>query len=86
MLEDEVARLQTVIQELENPTSATGNITLHNPYAGCGSRGRAPGATAPVMTRTTSNASGGNAPWWELDHPPKQIVERLYVHFNCPEN
>ena len=77
MLEDEVARLQAVIQEMENPASAAGNITLHNPYAPSSARSHGSGTSAPGISRAPSGVVGGDMPWWELDNPPRQITDML---------
>ncbi|KAG2104371.1 uncharacterized protein F5147DRAFT_704179 [Suillus discolor] len=88
MLEQEIARLQTRIQELEHPEHTTPAVALHNPYSlfdvpqgysvpfglqPSHISAPSPGASSSSSAQSTwGDFSSGG--WWVQEEPPIQIV------------
>lgn len=89
MLEQEVARLQAQIQELEHPEHTTPAVALHHPYSSSDvpqgssvlfdfqpSYISASSSEASASSPTTQFTWGDFSPssWWAQEEPPRQIV------------
>ncbi|EIW79508.1 hypothetical protein CONPUDRAFT_125823 [Coniophora puteana RWD-64-598 SS2] len=60
-LENDVARLQARIQELENPGASAPSVTLHNPYAGSTSAHAVPRLSIPTSASPIASTSSSES-------------------------
>lgn len=73
MLEENVALLESRLQELQEDRIPTESLFLHNPYP-------ASSYTATLPTPTlTSGAHTETWMWWEQEELPARLSEMLYV-------
>ena len=93
ILEENVARLQARIQELENPQASSPSVLLHDPYSSSrsrsASRNRSPHhSSSERLNLVPVSQSGPVFPersssvpavmaWWELEEPPLQVSDLL---------
>ena len=94
ILEENVARLQARIQELENPEEASAPVLLHDPYAAQTARLRRGGPGQGQASQFMAGGpAGSNVPiirpgsvpavmsWWEFEDVPANVSDSLCVIF-----
>ncbi|KAI5118638.1 hypothetical protein M0805_000014 [Coniferiporia weirii] len=76
-LEENIALLQSRINDLENPDHSSRSIVLQDPYK---TRSGSPGMS--TVTESLGTAPTTSSPsWWEFEEPPAQIIEGLMNAF-----
>ncbi|KAJ7762380.1 Zn(2)-Cys(6) binuclear cluster domain-containing protein [Mycena maculata] len=89
-LEEDIARVQHRIHQLEHPEEANSSVQLHNPYQPGRNPAQIPGlyqireiqtpmfSESPSMSQSSASASDS---WWASEEPPMHMVETFLDTF-----
>ncbi|KAJ7242559.1 hypothetical protein B0H12DRAFT_846934 [Mycena haematopus] len=96
MLEEDIARVQTRIYQLEHPEAGSSSVPLHEPYTSFQSSTQIPGISQilstfsgpvlsgpPDMFMESETGTSATIPdsWWNSDEPPKHMAQSFLDTF-----